>query len=206
MPTPQRSLLSIVPRGPGLTDSDLVAELVAKNPRATVIAWNEHAPRIFRVMERTLGSASDADDATQETFIRVFARIHTLRDPSAFGSFVLSVAMRVLKGHLRYRRVRKILHLVDALPEIGGPALDVEARHGLRRFYALLDELPANERLVFALRHIEGMTLAETAASAAFSLSTTKRLLRRAAARLARKVEKDPALSSYSARMFSDVE
>ncbi|HEY3665550.1 MAG TPA: sigma-70 family RNA polymerase sigma factor, partial [Polyangiaceae bacterium] len=167
MSSARRAYLTVVPPVDGVawSDRDLVAALSARDPRAAVQAWRKYAPRIFGIVERTLGLASDAEDITQDIFLRVFARVHTLRDPEAFGSFVLSVALRVIKWHLRSRRVRQILHLVDQVPDLPIPGVDLEARRTLRKFYEVLDTLPAEERVVFALRHIEGMTLSEVAAA-----------------------------------------
>lgn len=208
MSNARRAYLTVVPTGDGSawTDRELVDALLAHDPRASVLAWRKYAPRIFGIVERTLGQAADAEDVTQDIFLRVFARVHTLRDPDAFGSFVLSVALRVVKWQLRHRRVRKILQLVEHVPDLPVPGLDLDARRTLRRFYEVLDTLPADERLVFALRHVEGMTLGEIAAAGGVSLSTAKRRLQRASARLSKRAEADPALARYSSRMVSDVE
>jgi len=208
MSSARRAYLTVVPPADGTawTDRDLVLALVARDPQASVHAWRKYAPRIFGIVERTLGLASDAEDITQDIFLRVFARVHTLRDPEALGSFVLSVALRVIKWHLRSRRVRKILHLVERVPDLPTPGVDLEARRTLRRFYEVLDALPADERMVFALRHIEGMTLSEVADASKISLSTAKRRLQRASLRVAKKTQADPALAGYSSRTNSDVE
>jgi RNA polymerase sigma-70 factor, ECF subfamily len=203
-----RAHLSLVPATAPrpLSDRDLVASLIAHEPTAPVLTWRKYAPRVFGMIQRTLGSASDAEDATQEVFLRLFSRIHTLRDPDALGAFVISVAIRVIRGHLRQRSARKTLHLVEDLPDIAVPGLDMEARSTLRRFYEVLDALPTDERLVLALRHLEGMTLTEVAAATGLSLSTAKRRLSRASARLAKRVANDPLLVRYSARIDRDVE
>lgn len=204
-----RAYLTVVPAVGGnkpQTDRELVAALLARDPSAPVLAFRKYAPRIFGIVQRMLGTSNDAEDVTQDIFLRVFSRVHTLRDPDALSSFVLSVALRVIKWHLRQRRVRKILHLVERVPEISVPGLDIDARRTLRRFYEVLDTLPADERFVLALRHIEGMTLDEVAESAAISRSTAKRRLNKGAQRLARKVAADPSLVLYSSRIKSDVE
>jgi RNA polymerase sigma-70 factor, ECF subfamily len=208
MPPATRAYLSIVPAAAArpLSDRELVASLLAHERTAPLLTWRRYAPRIFGIVQRTLGSATDAEDVTQDVFMRVFSRVHTLRDPDALSAFVLSVAIRVIRGHLRQRRVRKILHLVEEVPEVSVPGLDVEARGTLRRFYEVLDELPSDERVVLALRHVEGMTLAEVAESSGISLSTAKRRLNKATARLAKRVANDPTLTRYSARITRDVE
>jgi RNA polymerase sigma-70 factor (ECF subfamily) len=203
-----RAYLTVVPAAAQrpLSDRELVASLLAGERHAPLLTWRRFAPRIFGIVQRTLGSAIDAEDVTQDVFLRVFSRIHTLRDPDALSAFVLSVAIRVIRWHLRQRRVRKILHLVREVPEVAVPGLDLEARRTLRRFYEVLDALPTDERVVLLLRHVEGMTLAEVAASSGISLSTAKRRLNRASARLAKRVVNEPTLVRYSARITGDVE
>ncbi len=74
---------------------------------------------------------------------------------------------------------------------------DPESRQVLRRFYVILDQLTARERLVFALRHLETMTLEEIAAALEISLSTVKRTLSRASARVSEWIDGDTDLANY---------
>jgi RNA polymerase sigma-70 factor (ECF subfamily) len=208
MVSARRADLSVLQGGNGQkwSDRELVTALLARDPRAAAQTWRKYAPRVFGVVERTLDLASDAEDITQDIFLRVFSRIHTVRDPDAFGSFVLSVALRVIKWQLRSRRVRKILRFMEKVPDRPVPSLDIEARRTLRQFYNVLDTLPADERFVFALRHVEGMTLQELADLSGVSLSTAKRRLRKATLRVSKKTQADPTLAHYSRRITRNVE
>ena len=201
MNAPRRATLTVVPKPDESTwrDRELVAALVTRDPRAAVIAYRRFAPRVFGIVQRALGPGADAEDLTQDIFLRVFARIHTLRDPDALSSFVLSVALRVIKWQLRQRRVRRILNLTDDghVPEASGSALDSEAREALRKFYSLMGQLPTDERTVFSLRQIEGMDLQEIADVVGVSLATAKRRLSRARGRLINKIQSDSALKAY---------
>ena len=73
----------------------------------------------------------------------------------------------------------------------------MESRDLLRRFYALLDRLAPRNRLVFALRHLESMTVEEVAAHMEIPISTVKRALERATTKLACWIEADPGLAGY---------
>jgi RNA polymerase sigma-70 factor (ECF subfamily) len=55
-----------------------------------------------------------------------------------------------------------------------------EARAALRDVYAILDQLPVDQRMAFVLRHIHGMSMPDAAQACATSLSTFKRRLKRA--------------------------
>ena len=193
--------LYAVPAGPrpDLTDADLARALMAGAAWAPAAAWNRFAPTVYGIANRALGRETDAEDITQEVFYRLFARVHTLKEPASFRSFVVSFAIRIVKWELRRRRVRRFVHLSDSgdVPDAPVAGDDAEARQVLRRFYALLDQLGPRERLVFSLRHLESMTLEEVAAAMELSLSTVKRSLSRAAARVSGWIAGDPDLLAF---------
>src|SRR5206468_12991911 len=88
-------------------DTLLVQALKDGQQEAPAVAWNRYAPMVFGICSRALGSEIEAEDLTQDVFSRLFARIGTLRKPSAFRSFVTSFAIRTVKRELRRRRARR---------------------------------------------------------------------------------------------------
>ena len=197
----RRVPLHVVPTGGRAdpSDADLARALMAGEPWATATTWNRFAPTVYGIASRALGRDSDAEDVTQEVFYRLFLRIGTLQNPDAFRSFVVSFAIRVVKWELRRRRARRWVMLSDSdrLPEVAIADVDAESRQILRRFYAILDQLSARERLVFALRHLESMTLGEIATALEISLSTVKRTLSRAATRVSGWIGGDADLTNF---------
>lgn len=177
----------------------LVQALVAGERWATDLTWEQHAPMVFRLLERSLGPSGEAEDLTQDVFLRVFSRVHTLKDPNALRSFIYSVAVRILKWELRRRRVRRFLTLSPAgeLPELPVRGADAEARQLLKRFYAVLERLSSDERMFFTLRHLEGLTVREMAETTALSAATVKRRLARAQQRVSALVAEDSGLAHY---------
>jgi RNA polymerase sigma-70 factor (ECF subfamily) len=184
-----------------LTDAELVHALRADDPGAPALLWSRCAPAVERVLAKALGPSLEIEDLTQEIFLRVFVRLPSLRDPSALRAFVLAVAMNVLKWELRRRWIgRKVrLSVTGALPDVESASVDTEARHALRRCYRIFDGLPATERLAFVLRYMEGMTIFEVAAALDVSVSTAKRWVNRAAAKVGEQVAGDPDLRRFFA-------
>ena len=183
------------------TDAELVTALQRKERGAAEAIWNRHSESVRRFLNRALGSSDDeAEDLTQEVFIRVFARARAIREPSALRGFIMSVAFWVLKWELRRRWVRRVVRLSKSgdLPEIGAEGgADQEARHALRACYAILDRLSVQERTAFVLRYLEEMTNEEVADRLECSVSTAKRVLTRASARVSAQVGKNADLRSY---------
>jgi len=193
--------LHVVPNSGGgdPNDGDLARALIAGDAWAIPMAWNRFAPMVYGMAFRALGRDSEAEDVTQEVFYRLFLRVGTLKNPEALRSFVVSFAIRIVKWELRKRRARRWIMLSDSdlLPEVQAPAEDAESRQVLKRFYAVLDQLTARERMVFGLRHLESMTLEEIATALEISLSTVKRVLSRASARVSHWIDGDEGLMNY---------
>jgi RNA polymerase sigma factor (sigma-70 family) len=185
-----------------LSDTDLARALMTGAAWSFAETWNRFAPVVFNMAISALGSPSDAEDIVQEVFCRLARKAKTLRQPECLRSFVISFAIRVLKWDLRRRRVHSWLTFEpsEALADVVRVSLDVESRDLLRRFYALLSRLGARERLVYALRHIESMTIEETAQAMALSLSTVKRLQERASEQLSKWSETDLELTGLLLR------
>ncbi|HEX2658312.1 MAG TPA: sigma-70 family RNA polymerase sigma factor [Polyangia bacterium] len=182
-----------------IDDAALAGALIAGEGWALAEVWRRFAPMVLTMAARALGSRAEADDLAQEVFQRVFRKASTLREPSALRSFVFSFAVRVLKTELRARKARAWLsfHRSEVLPDVGSDLVDLEARDVLRRFYGLLDRLSARDRLVFALRHMERMTVEEVAGHTDLSISTVKRSLSHATDKLALWVESDLGLAGF---------
>ena len=197
--TPKLRLIATFGAREQPADRELVRACLARESGAGDALWHKHGPMVFRLLGRALGPSSDAEDVAQDVFVTVFSKLETLRNPDALQSFVYSVAVRVLKWEFRKRRARKFLQLWgDAeLPEVQVAPVDSDARHALERLYQVLDRMGAEERLVFSLRHLEGMKLEEIASSLGVSLATTKRKLQRASAWVSAAVESDSALAAY---------
>jgi RNA polymerase sigma-70 factor, ECF subfamily len=193
----ERGELASVPRPQ--SDAELVHALRADGVRAPAILWDRYAPLVRRLLLRTLGSCLEIEDLTQEIFMRIFMRLSSLRDPSALRPFVLSVAANVLKWELRRRWIgrRVFLSATGTLPDVEGVSDDAEARHALRRCYLVLEELSTKERLAFVFRYMEGMTIREVATALDVSVSTAKRWVNRAAAKVAEHVSQDADLRSF---------
>ena len=78
--------------------------------------------------------------------------------------------------------------------------LHPEAREALRQTYAVLERMPADERIAFCLRFMEGMELTETAEACGVSLATIKRRLVKAQQKFVAAAGADPLLREWIRR------
>ena len=108
--------------------------------------------------------------------------------------------VRVARGALRTRRIKSWFRLTNdgELPELveRDPAAE-RARVAVGRLYAILDTLDDESRLLFVLRHIEGLEIAEVAACLDISVATVKRRLARVTPVVFACARKDAELAAF---------
>jgi RNA polymerase sigma-70 factor (ECF subfamily) len=164
----------------GPSDAALVLAARAGEAWAQEALFRRHAPMVNGLSFRLMGRDADVDDLVQESFVTAFARLHSLDDPQAFASWIGSIVVRtagkiirrrVLLERLGLRRKRDPIDIDTIASRVAGPDVAVE----LRRLYERLERLPAEQRIAFVLRRIEGMELQEIATTTGVSLATAKR-------------------------------
>lgn len=180
-----------------LNDAGLVAAIRAKRPEAGRLLLDRYGAYVERLVVRVLGIDAEVPDLINEVFARAFERIDQLDDPTALKGWIGSIALFTTKTFLRDRRTsRRFLGFFapDELPEVPVSGAPAEVSLALYRTYQVLETFPADERIAFALRFIDGMGLAEVATMMGLSLGTVKRRLTRAQDRFIRAAERDPLL------------
>lgn len=121
--------------------------------------------------------------------------IHQVRDGAAVKGWVARIAIHTAHRAIRKRRLyRWLLFWYPKGSE--GVESPVASRDALRRVYAALEELPADERVPFALRFIDEMPLEDVAAACNVSLATIKRRLSRAERKFVAIAKRDGALTA----------
>jgi len=161
-----------------LADAELLAHLRRDPNTAAPLVYARFKADVNRLVWRLLGADPDHHDLVQQVFIKVFRNCQRLREPEKFGAWVQSIAMNSVYEELRRREVRR-LFLRDTQSSELYPSLvhDVEVRDQLRRSKAILEKLPAKERIVFLLHFLEERSLVEIAETCGYSLATAKRRL-----------------------------
>ncbi len=133
--------------------------------RMKSVAWNH------------LGNASDAEDAVQETFLKIHRAATTFTGEASFSTWAYRILVNTCYDALRRRKRRVEETNLDDATETAvrtAPNVDDTKRMALRR---MLDELPEQRRAVFTLFEIEGLSHAEIAAILGISEGNSKWIL-----------------------------
>ena len=180
-------------------DRALVDALRAGHPGAVAALYERYAPVVHRALRSTLGPDADLPDLLQEVFLRALDNISELDDHRRLRGWLSSIAVFTARALIRRRARRSWLSLfspqLTASRELPPPS--TEARLALREVYDVLERLPVDERMAFALRIIDGMTLPEAADACRTSLATFKRRLSRAERAFVQAAEQRPLLQHW---------
>lgn len=154
------------------------------------------APEVYGLLFRIVRSHEDAEDLTQETFVRALGALDLYRGDGPFGAWLLRIAVHVGRDHAR-RRGRKPERLaLEALEAAGREVADPtppEALRGghdgevlARELARALDALPVSLRAALALRVLEGREYGEVAAVLGVRPATARTQVMKARRALAR--------------------
>jgi len=170
-----------------------VKDSLRGDQRAFVCLVDAYKVPVYNLCYRMLGNASDAEDAAQETFVRIYTHLQKYNPEQKLSSWILSVAAHYCIDRLRRRRFT-LLSFDEALPaeapadEWPRPEDDLIANEARAEVRGLLQALPAEYRLVIVMRYWEELSYAEMAQAAGTTESAVKSRLHRARAVLAEQV------------------
>ena len=149
----------------------------------------EHRPLLFGIAYRMLGSAADAEDAVQETFLRWHRAMAAGTAVEAPKAWLAQTVTRVCLDELKSARVRREQYVGPWLPEplVAGAEPDVAEVAGLAdtlstAFLVLLETLTPKERAVFLLHDVFGYDYAAIADIVGESEAYCRQLAKRARA------------------------
>jgi RNA polymerase sigma-70 factor (ECF subfamily) len=145
--------------------------------------YRRHVGRVYALCLRMCGDAPDAEELTQDAFVRAWERLGSFHGKSAFSSWLHRVAVNVVLGRFRERGRRR--EKVVALDEAAGLEEFVRAREGGPAGSALdleraIAGLPAGARTVFVLFDVEGYSHRDIAEATGLAVGTCKAQLHRA--------------------------
>lgn len=167
-----------------MTDSYLIAQVLAGDSAAERSMYDAHVDRVWRLVYRIVGDADQAADCVQETFIRAFSRLSSFRGESSLGTWIGSIAVTTALNAVRSikRRGTRVVSIEES-PETGAEprTSDPDLR---QRLHAAIDALPKGYRTVFLMHDVEGYTHEEIGAALDIAAGTSKAQLSRARARL----------------------
>jgi RNA polymerase sigma-70 factor (ECF subfamily) len=118
--------------------------------------------RVLNLAWRLLGNGEDAQDASQEVFMRAFRFLHKFDSTRPFEPWLIRLTVNVCRDIGRKRTVTVLLD-ADAVQARSDPHMELSSEEQKALLQKALQELPEKERAAVVLRDIEGFSTAEVA-------------------------------------------
>jgi len=187
-------------RGETLNEAEAILRAHNGDAGGFECLYRLHSRRVYALCLRMVGDPTEAEDLTQETFLRLFRKISTFRHESAFSTWLHRVAVNVVLMHSRKKSPPKVSieSTPDSDDEAGWPSIDVGApdpllagsidRVNLER---CIQRLPVGYRTVFVLHDIQGHEHREISEILGRSEGNSKSQLHKARTRLRELLHED---------------
>ena len=162
-----------------LTDGEYVRSSRNGSPEDFRLLVQRYQRPLYAYLAGRLGSALEAEEAAQESFVRAFLSLKKLRQPESFYAWLLGIAARVLKEQFRELARREQVQAVEE--SLGAPQPENAPEYPLEEAIAVL---PESYRQVILLRYYEGLSCQEVGNRLGMPLGTVTKTLSRAYALL----------------------
>lgn len=124
--------------------------------------YQQHYSKVYRLCKGYFnGNESIANDATQETFIKVWQKLSSFKNEANISTWIFRIAANTCLLHLRKASTQKEIK-VDILPEKKLEEYNVEAEEQLKKMYACIRQLDETNRMIILLT-LEGVEYAAIA-------------------------------------------
>lgn len=200
---------SVLDRWTGLTDEQIVVQVLQGQTALFEILMRRHNERIYRAARAIIKNDRDAEDVMQQAYVNAYAHLRQFDGRAMFSTWLTRIAVHEAIARARkqgrYQPLdadgaggmerRMATHTPDPERQAFGRELGTVLE-------AAIDGLPDGHREVFILRQVEGMSTAEVAAALDVSADVVKTRLSRGRAALRRDIAKRAGLSAAQAFRF----
>jgi RNA polymerase sigma-70 factor (ECF subfamily) len=189
-------------------DAELVRLALAKDGDAFRVIMQRHNRRLYRLARAIVDDDSEAEDVVQEAYVRAFMSLGAFRGEASLATWLMRIVLNEATTRLRRRRPAVDLAILDSIGDLNAEAAafpsvippdDPErttAQQEIRRLLEhAIDNLPEPFRVVFVMRDVEELSIAETASLLRLRPETVKTRLYRARRLLRRVLAKQLASS-----------
>jgi RNA polymerase sigma-70 factor (ECF subfamily) len=174
-------------------------DLLPRCRRGDEAAWRElvalHTRKVFGLCYRFTGRVDEAEDLTQEVFIKVYQTLHRYRESDGpFGGWLMAVARNHAIDHYRRRKQERLrrsndLQSLEMMPaRVEHPLAGLERQERASLVHRGLRALPGELRLPLILCDLQGLPYEEIAACLQIPLGTVKSRINRARLELAKRL------------------
>lgn len=183
-----------------MTEWELIELLKQKDESAFKTIVDTWKDMVYNTALGIVQSAEDAEDISQEVFVRVYESIHTFKGESKFSTWVYRITVTRSLDHLRRKKRKKRFAFMESLfgkndelindpPDFHHPGIAAENKEDASTLFKAIAALPENQNTAFVLNKVEGLSYQQISEIMQMSESAVDSLLHRAKMNLRKKLE-----------------
>jgi len=161
-----------------IDEGEIIGRVLGGDREAFAVLVDAYKGPVFSLAFRMTGSTQDADDLTQESFLRAFQSLGRFRAGERFFPWLYTVSLNVIRNHLRKAKALPEGAAGNAVPETSDPSGDAAyaaiGRERGRRLQGYLLRMPVPVREALILRFYEGLSFEDIASVTGDKLSSAK--------------------------------
>lgn len=146
-------------------------ELIARFQQGDESAFNalvrKYQEPVYQTARRLLNSHEEAQDVSQDTFIRAYTALGEFRGEASFSTWIYRIAVNLGLNVLRRRKLRQFLSFnnpgLTIASRTPAPDQQVERNELMTAIEAAIERLPTKQKIVFTLRYFQNLPHAEIA-------------------------------------------
>lgn len=173
-----------------LTDNEVVAKITNGEKEFFSILIKRNNQRLFRVIRSYFNDEDEARDVMQETYLKAFEKISQFRGEAAFSTWLIRIGIN--ESYLRLRKLNRINDYIDDdtqedVIENSPQEINYKTPENMMirkelsaQIEKAIDDLPHKYRIIYVMRELEGLSVAETASHLNLTESNVKVRLHRA--------------------------
>jgi RNA polymerase sigma-70 factor (ECF subfamily) len=179
------------------SEAGLIERAQAADGEAFAELAGRYERRIYSLALHYSHDAQDAEDLSQEAWLRAFRAINTFKGESSFYTWIRKITINCFLNHERtpFARLRSMLPQANQDPPRAIPHDSEHLLHDrilVQKVMVALGQLTPRQRLIFILKHQEGMTYEEIAKVVGCSTGTAKKAVARALVRVREQLHVTP--------------
>lgn len=176
------------------SDEQIITRILGGENKLFELLIRKYNSRLFKIGMSIINNASDVEDCMQTSYIKAYENLSKFENRSTFGTWLVRImineSLLQLKRKKRYMNIEDVNILGDPQKNLNGsyevqtPSSSIINEELAKALELSLAHLPEKYRLVFVMREIEGMSVAETVSVLDISETNVKVRLNRAKAML----------------------
>lgn len=184
-----------------MNEKDLILRIKENDTEAFAVIVEKYKKSIFNICYHYLGNYHDADDASQEVFVKVFKSINSFRFASSFSTYITRIAINTCNDYFKKNKKKeKNINIDDeSVPYISdiknAPEEDYELKERQKIVRTAISRLNKRHRQMIILRDLNGYSYEEIAKTLGISQGTVKSRISRARLALKEIILKDGTFS-----------